>query len=129
VFLPDGELEGKEIYLAQCLLVDDDAAVEPMRLRVVADEVLDGRRDARALHSAHVRAGDLAREQRVLGVVLEVAPAERGANHVRGRGEQDVHAIRARRLAEKGADRLDQVGIPRRRERRAAGNQRAAQRE
>ena len=77
VCLPDRQLEREEIDLAQRLLVHDDVAVESMGLGLVADEVLDGGRYGRALHAAHIGAGDLAREEWIFRVVLEVAPSER----------------------------------------------------
>ena len=48
-----------------------------LELGVVAGEVLDRGDDALRLHTPHERGRGLARQQRVLGVALEVATAER----------------------------------------------------
>ena len=73
------ELERDEVELAQRALVDHRVDGVALELGVVAGEVLDRGDDALRLHAAHERGRDLAREQRVLGVALEVA-ARRAAS-------------------------------------------------
>ncbi len=75
--LADGELEGNEIQLAERALVDDRADGRPLELGVVADEMLDGGEDALGLDPADVAGGETARQQRVLGVALEVPSGQR----------------------------------------------------
>ena len=82
------QLEGQQVQLAQRPLVDDRVDRAALELGVVAHEVLHRGEHAGGLHASHVARGQLAREQRVLGVALEVATGEGGAVEVHGGGEQ-----------------------------------------
>ena len=110
--LTDAELERDEVQLAQRALVDVGAHRRALELALVADEVLHRRGDASALHAAHEGRRRPARQQRVLGVALEVAAGGRRAVQVDGGGEEDPGALRARLLAEGGADLLDERRDP-----------------
>ena len=111
---------GTQVDLAQRALVDHRVDRVALELGVVAGEVLHRRGDALRLHAAHERGRDLAREQRVLGVALEVAARERRAVDVDRRREQHAARLGARLLAEHRADPLDELDVPRRAERGAA---------
>ena len=87
------DLEAAQVDLAQRALRHlhvDDVAVP---LVVVGDEVLRRRPDALRLHALDHGGGHPARHQRILGVVLEVAAAERVAVGVERGPEQHVHAV------------------------------------
>ena len=64
------------------------------------------------LHTVDVGGTDLARHERVLRVVLEVAPAERRAVQVHARTEDDVAAVLLGLVADGLAHLRHQVGIP-----------------
>ncbi|BCK71472.1 hypothetical protein Srufu_054250 [Streptomyces libani subsp. rufus] len=70
-------LEGREIELAQRARGDAVVDGEPVGLGVVAHEVLDGRTDAALLHPTDISGPDLAGEQRVFRIALEVPAAQR----------------------------------------------------
>ena len=110
--LADGDLEGHQIELAQRALVDDRADGRPLELGVVADEVLDGGEDALRLDAAHVAGGEATRQQRVLGVALEVAAGQRRPVQVHRRGEQSAATAVARLAPDEGAERLRQRRVP-----------------
>ncbi len=103
--LADDRLEGREVKLAQSALAHLGAGREPLGLVVVGDEMLDGSGHALILDARHVAGPDLAGEQRILGVGLEMAAAERAAVQVDRRREQHVHALAPRLLAEQPARR------------------------
>ena len=75
--LADGDLERKEIQLAQRALVNDRADGRPLEFGVIADEMLDGGEHAFGLDAPHVPGGKAARQKRVLGVALEVPAGQR----------------------------------------------------
>ncbi len=90
-------------------------------LLVVDREVLERRPDPLGLHAAHEGGGDLAGEQRILAVVLEVAAAERMALEVEAGRQQQADLLGPRLGADRRAQLLDQLLAPRRRHRRGAG--------
>ena len=102
--LGDDPLEGGQVDLAQSPLVDVGADPHPLGLLVVRGEVLDRRPDALVLLALDVRRAEHARQQRILGVVLEVPPAQRRALDVHSGAEHDVHAERPRLPADRRAD-------------------------
>jgi hypothetical protein len=110
--LADGDLEAPQVDLAQRPLAHPGIDRHPTVLLVVDREVLEGGADALALDAAHEGAGDPAGEQRVLAVVLEVAPAQRMALHVEPRAEQQGHVLRPRLGADRRPDPLDQLRVP-----------------
>ena len=75
--LGDDALEGGQVNLAQRALVSVGADQHPVGFLVVGREVLDRRPDALALLALDVRGAEQAGQQRILGVVLEVPPAQR----------------------------------------------------
>ena len=122
--LADDRLERGQVQLPQRPLVDPHIHREPLRLGVVADEVLDASPDAGALEPVHVGDADPGGEQRILGEALEVPAAVGGPVQVHGGGEQHVDALAPAFVREQPADRLDAVAVPgggQRRRRRHVG--------
>lgn len=111
--LRDDDPERREVDLPERALVDHGVRDHATQLLGVHREVLGARGDAVGLDPAHVAGGHPAREQRVLGEVLEVAPAERRALDVEARAEQHVHVLRRGLGAERGAHALGQLDVPR----------------
>lgn len=105
-------LEGRQVDLAQRPLVDLGAHPHPVRLLVVGREVLEGRADAHGLLTAHVRCSEDAGQQRVLGVVLEVAAAQRRSLDVDAGPEDHLHTERPRLLTDGRADPLGHRRVP-----------------
>ena len=124
VGLVDRDLERQQVELAQGGLVDHAVHGVPLGLGLVGDEVLQAGADAAALQPADVRRGELAGQQRVLGVRLEEPAAQRRAVQVDGRAEHDVDLLGHRLLGEQPADLVGGVLAPRRREQRRVGEQR-----
>ena len=75
--LLDDALEAGQVDLAQRALVDVGRDAQPVGLLVVGRVVLDRRADALALQALDERRAEHAGDERVLGEVLEVAPAQR----------------------------------------------------
>ena len=103
---------GTSVELAQRAGVDHRVDALALELGVVAGEVLHRGDDALRLHAADERRRGLPREQRVLGVALEVAAAERRTVEVDRRRQQHAAGLGERLLAEHHPDPLDQLGIP-----------------
>jgi hypothetical protein len=59
-------------------------------------EVLDRRDDVAALHAFDHPASHDSGEQRVLGEILEIAPATRVTNEIRGAAKKHIEAFRPR---------------------------------
>ena len=97
-----GALEGGEVYLAERALVHDAVGAEARELLRIRGEVLGAGRGALGLHAAYECGGELAGEERVLAVVLEVPPAEGAALYVDA-GAQYAADAAAERLAGYGA--------------------------
>ena len=116
--LAHDRLERRHVELAQRALAHARVERHPLRLGVVGDEVLHRRADAAALHAADVRDADPGREQRILAEALEVPPAVRRPVQVDRRRQQDVHALAPRLEREQPSELLDELLVPRRRERR-----------
>jgi hypothetical protein len=74
--------------------------------------VLERGTDALALDAVDHRRPENAGEQRVLGEVLEVAPAQRGTLDVDAGTEHDGHALRPGFAAERRTDASHQPRIP-----------------
>ena len=115
--LPHDRLERRQVELAQRPLPHPHVDRVALGLRVVRDEVLDGRADAAGLEPAHVGAADPRGQQRILREALEVAPRERRPVQVHGRRQQDVDALAPALPRQQPADPLDQRHVPRRRQR------------
>lgn len=92
VAAPDDPFEAAQVDLAQRALLDDRVHRRALDLGVVGREVLQRRADPVLLQPVDDRRGELRGEQRVLGVVLVGAPAERGAAQVDAGPEQHVDA-------------------------------------
>ena len=119
--LPDGVFERNEVDLPQGALGDLGADGHPFVLLVVADEVLDTAPDPAALHPLDVGDGEAGRQQRVLGEGLEGAPGQRRAHDAYRRPQHHVDALRACFGGQHCPQAPDQLGVPRRPDRRAAG--------
>ncbi len=91
----DGGFEDGQVDLAHGALVDDGVHVVAVVLRIVAYEVLDGRRYAQLLHALDVADGDAPAQERVLTEVFEVAAVHGCDINVHARAEHEVNAARA----------------------------------
>ena len=100
----DDGAEGAQVDLVEGALVHGDVHAHAVGLLVVQGEVLHGGAHALVLHGAHVGDGELAGEVRVLGEVLEVAAAQRGALDVHAGAEHDGDALGAGLLGDGGGD-------------------------
>ena len=87
--------EGPEVDFAQGPLRHAGVVYLFARLLVVGHEVLEARADALRLDPFDHRRGQVPREQRIFGVVFEVAAAERVAHDVDAGGEDHVDAVGA----------------------------------
>ena len=96
-----GGAEGREVDFAQRTVADDDVDLVAVHLVVVQRVVLDTRGDAVRLQSADVRHNHARRQQRVFAHVLEVASAQRRAQHVDARAQEHVLAAVKGFLAER----------------------------
>ena len=110
--LANGQLERHQVDLAQRAVVDHGVGAHPVELGLVADEVLHRGGHALGLRATDERGRQSAREQRVLRVALEVAPAERRAVEVHRRREQHPARLGARLLAEECPDPLHELEVP-----------------
>ncbi|GAB3111429.1 hypothetical protein GCM10027055_12000 [Janibacter alkaliphilus] len=108
----DDVLEGGQVDLAQGALVDLGADPQAFGLLVVHREVLQRGADPFGLQPADPGGAERPGEQRVLGEVLEVAPAQRRALDVHPGPEDDSHPLRPRLPAERLADPLGQTRVP-----------------
>ena len=108
----DHDLEATQVQLAQRALVDDRVDHHPGSLLVVRGVVLGAGGHPLGLDAAHEGGGQHARQQRVLGEVLEVAPAAWMPLEVQARAEQDGHILGAGLAPQCRADLLEQCGVP-----------------
>ncbi|CAM5620141.1 hypothetical protein SCYAM73S_07825 [Streptomyces cyaneofuscatus] len=108
----DDAFEGAEVDLAQRALVDVGADPHPVGLLVVGRVVLECRAHTGLLEPAHHGPAQLGGEQRVLGEVLEVAPAERRALDVDARTQQHPDAVRGRLVRERSGDAMGELRVP-----------------
>ena len=76
------------------------------------------------LETVYERSGEHARDQRVLGEVLEVAPAQRGALDVDPGAEHDVDPLRPSLDGDRLAHPAHELGVEGRRKRRCGGEAR-----
>ena len=88
-------LERGQVDLAQGAFVHLGADPQPVGLLVVRGEVLQRGADTPALHAVDHRGREHAGQPRILGEVLEVAPAQRRSLHVDARAEHHRHAAGA----------------------------------
>src|SRR5690606_19189511 len=93
----------------------------PLGLLVVGREMLDRRPHAPRLQPLDEGRRQLAREQRVLRVVLEVASAQWGALEIDPGSEQNIYARGARLVAERRADASGELLVPARGDRDRRG--------
>ena len=115
------DFEGRQVDLPHGPLIDNRVRGHAPQLLGVDGEVLGAGRDPLRLDAPHHARGHAPRQQGVLRVVLEVAPAQRGALDVQARAQQHVHAQRPRLAAQRLAHPLGQCGVPRVRDRGRRG--------
>ncbi len=94
------------------------------RLLIVHGKMLEAGADALALGPADEPGGQLARQQRVLGIVFKVAPAQRAALDVDARPQNNGHAVGPALPADGRAHPARQRGAPRAGQRRRSGKAR-----
>ena len=112
VGLPHGGLEGRQVNLVHRAIVDDRHVVVAVMLPVVAGVVLQTRSDALALNTFHLCDGQGAVQAGVLGIVLEEAAAQRIAQDVAGRAQQDAALHGPQFLAHDDARTLHDFRVP-----------------
>ena len=139
--LADGNLERAQVELAERPLGDDRVDGQPVRLLLVADKVcgwsappcpghfrskltLDGGRHALLLEALDVLGSQLARQERVLGEGLKVAPSQRVSVHADGGREEHVGGPGLGLVGQVLADLVEDVLVPCGRQRDAAGKER-----
>ena len=105
-------LERGQVDLAQCALVDVGAHPHPVALLVVGREVLDTCADTLGLDSVHQRGAESPGQERILGEVFEVAPAQRGSLDVDTRSQHHRHVLGARFRAHRRTDPVDEILVP-----------------
>ena len=120
--LADRDLEGQQVELAQGALVNDRVDGGALELRVVADEVLDGREDAVGLDAADIARREGPGEERVLGVALEVATGQGRAMQVHRGSEETATTAVERFSPDERPQGLRRARVPRGPDGRAAGN-------
>ncbi len=113
----DDALEAAEVDLAQRALVDVCAHAHPVGLLVVRGEMLQRSADAARLQSVDEGGTEAAAQDRVLGEVFEVAAAQRGPLDVDAGAEQHANTFGLRLVAERVAESLEELRVPRRSER------------
>ena len=106
------DLEGLQVDLAYGALGGAGVAFLAVGLLVVQGQVLGGGGHAVGLHAADQRAGQVAGQQRVLGVVLEVPAAQRVAVDVHARGQPGADVVLPDLLAGGAAHGLGDLGVP-----------------
>ena len=110
--LLDGDLKGLEIELAHRLFIAPDREGETVGFLIVQGEMLGVAVDALARRAAHLRRTELAGEQTILRVVLEVAAGEGRAVDVHAGGIETDDAVCERLGGKDAAELLDQRRIP-----------------
>ena len=72
----DGDAEALEVDLTEGALGDVGRVDDAGGLLIVDGEMLDLGTDARGLHAVYVGGHEVSRQKRILGAILEIAPAE-----------------------------------------------------
>ena len=111
--LGDGNLEVLQIELASGTLAHTGVVAHTLRLLVVESEVLDGGAYTLTLDTTDISGGDIAGEDGVLTVVLEVAAAERVAHQAHTRREHDLDTIGRSLLTDGLTNLANERGVPR----------------
>ena len=114
----DGDLERQQVE-AEYPRVDPTVDRVPVGLGLVRDEVLEAGADPALLQTPDVRRRQPAGEERVLGVRLEQAPAQRRAVQVDRGAKHDVDALALGLLGQDPAYFAGSVLAPRGREARS----------
>ena len=112
IALGDGVLEALQEHLPDGLLVGEHGHAVAVGLLVVEGEVLHVGDDALLPGAPHLGGADLAGEEAVLGVVLEVPPAVGGAVDVHAGGVPARHPRVDGVLAHTETQAVDQLGVP-----------------
>ncbi len=119
--LPHRDLEAAQIDFPQRALVDDGVHEHAPVLLVVDGKVLHAGTHALTLHAVDQGGGQLSAEQRVLGEVLEVPPAQRVTLDVHARAEQHGHPFGDAFLTQGHPDLPQQLPVPGARQGRCGG--------
>ena len=104
-------LKGHEVELAQRSLIDLSRDRHPLKLGVVADEVLDATGHPLLLHTTHIGDGHLSGQERVLTHALEVAPPDRGPMQIDRRREQHMRRLRPRLTPKRASDLTNELPV------------------
>ena len=123
--LADADLEAAEIEFAQGALRDPGVVPVAVGLLVVAGEMLGAGGVALTLYAAHGGGRHFPGQEGILGIILEVAAAERIAVQVNPGGQVDVDAVMGHLLPDFPVQGLDQLRVPGAGEGRADGDERA----
>ncbi len=110
--LPDGGLEGGQVYLVQGAVADDDVHLVAVLLIVVEAIVLYAGGNAQGLHLLHVGHHHAAGQVGVFAHVLEVASAQRRAVDVHAGAQYHVLAAVEGLLAKAVAVEGGHLGVP-----------------
>ena len=109
----DGDFKVLEVKFAQGTAADAGVVFPAVDFLVVGRKVFYRGAHAIGLDATHKSRSHLARQQRILGVVLEVASTERVAMQVHARGEDDVGTIFQHLVAHGGGHVFHQGDVPR----------------
>ena len=115
----DGQLERQQVQFAQRTFGNNAVDGAALELRLVAGEVLDGRRHTLTLKPLDVGDGKRAGQQRVLRVAFEIAAIERAAEHIHGGAQQRACTFVFGFPRKLLTDFVQHLNIPRRPERNA----------
>lgn len=108
----DNDPERLEINLPQGTLRHARVAGITVRFLIVAAEMLDAGGNVLRLNALHHCRRQLARDQRVFGIILEVPAAERTSVDVDGGRQPHADVIFAHFLRARFADRVDDIRVP-----------------
>ena len=108
----DGDAEALEVDLAEGALGDVGRVDDAGGLLIVDGEMLDLGTDARGLHAVYVGGHEVSRQKRILGAILEIAPAECILLNVHTGSQKDIRTEGTAVQTDGLAHTVDQVLIP-----------------
>ena len=122
-----GDLKGLQVHLAHGLLIGPNREAQAVGLLIVQGIVLSVHVHALGSRAPDLGRAQLAGEEAVLGIILEVPAGEWGAVDIHAGRIQAHHAVGDGFRAEDPAELLDQVHVPRGADHGFAGEGHAAQ--